>query len=160
MACALFAQMLAAAIAGEDPPEHFGDNGSGMDGRLALAIARGSWRGKPRSAIRSSGYVIDSFEAALWSVARTTCFADAVLTAANLGGDADTTAASPGSLPGPAMDSAGSRKPGSTGWRGGSGLSASRGSCSIPGPKGCCSPPPYHARCLRRAGYDLSRQPK
>ena len=100
MACALFAEMLAAAIAGEDPLAPLCSNGSDTYGKLALAIARGSWRGKPRSAIRSSGYVINSFEAALWSVGRTTCFADAVLTAANLGEDADTTAAIAGQLAG------------------------------------------------------------
>jgi ADP-ribosyl-[dinitrogen reductase] hydrolase len=39
-------------------------------------------------------------EAALWAVARTATFEDAVLTAANLGGDADTTAAITGQLAG------------------------------------------------------------
>jgi ADP-ribosyl-[dinitrogen reductase] hydrolase len=67
------------------------------------AIARifeGSWRGKPRAAIRSSGYVAHSLEAALWCVARTSNFRDAVLLAANLGDDADTTAAITGQLAG------------------------------------------------------------
>jgi len=64
------------------------------------AIMAGSWRGKRRSEIRSSGYVAHSLEAALWCVGRTTCFADAVLLAANLGDDADTTAAITGQLAG------------------------------------------------------------
>jgi ADP-ribosyl-[dinitrogen reductase] hydrolase len=60
----------------------------------------GSWRGKSRSEIRSSGYVSHSLEAAIWSVGRTADFRSAVLTAANLGDDADTTAAIAGQLAG------------------------------------------------------------
>lgn len=60
----------------------------------------GSWRGKLREEIHSSGYVIHSLEAALWSIGRTHDFRSAVLTAANLGGDADTTAAIAGQLAG------------------------------------------------------------
>ena len=41
-----------------------------------------------------------SLEAAIWSVGRTADFRTAVLTAANLGGDADTTAAIAGQLAG------------------------------------------------------------
>ncbi len=57
------------------------------------AIARGEYRQKPESAIRGSGYVVKSLEAALWCFLNTDTFADAVLRAANLGHDADTTAA-------------------------------------------------------------------
>ena len=53
-----------------------------------------------REAIRSSGYVVHSLEAALWSVARSHDFRDAVRFAANLGEDADTTAAIAGQLAG------------------------------------------------------------
>jgi ADP-ribosyl-[dinitrogen reductase] hydrolase len=60
----------------------------------------GSWRGKARDQIASSGYVAHSLEAALWSVARTSDFRSAILLAANLGGDADTTAAIAGQLAG------------------------------------------------------------
>ena len=42
----------------------------------------------------------DSLEAALWSVGRTADYRDAVLAAANLGQDADTTAAIAGQLAG------------------------------------------------------------
>lgn len=64
------------------------------------AIFRGCWRNKAREDIRSSGYVVHSLEAAVWSVARTSSFADAVLLAANLGDDADTVAAITGQLAG------------------------------------------------------------
>ena len=59
-----------------------------------------SWRGKHRRDIRSSGFVLHSLEAALWCFARTSNFRDAVLLAANLGDDADTTAAITGQLAG------------------------------------------------------------
>lgn len=60
----------------------------------------GSWRGKKRDSVRSSGYVAHSLEASLWSVGRTGSFEEAVLLAANLGEDADTTAAIAGQLAG------------------------------------------------------------
>ena len=60
----------------------------------------GSWRGALRHDIGSSGYVAHSLEAALWSIGRTSDFRSAILTAANLGGDADTTAAIAGQLAG------------------------------------------------------------
>jgi ADP-ribosyl-[dinitrogen reductase] hydrolase len=46
------------------------------------------------------GFVAYSLEAAIWSLANTTSFDDAVLLAANLGDDADTTAAIAGQLAG------------------------------------------------------------
>ncbi len=60
----------------------------------------GSWRGRPRNGIRSSGYVVHTLEAAIWSVARTGNFRNAVLLAANLADDADTVAAVTGQLVG------------------------------------------------------------
>ena len=63
-------------------------------------ILAGSWCGKPRCAIESGGYVVHTLEAAIWSVARTRNFRDAVLLAANLADDADTTAAVAGQLAG------------------------------------------------------------
>ena len=60
----------------------------------------GSGRARVPEWIRTSGYVGHTLEAALWAVARTTNFEDAVLLAANLGDDADTTAAVVGQLAG------------------------------------------------------------
>ncbi len=57
------------------------------------AIAAGSYARKSIDEIRGSGYVVDSLEAALWCFWHTGSFTDAVLQAANLGDDADTTAA-------------------------------------------------------------------
>jgi ADP-ribosylglycohydrolase len=52
----------------------------------------------PKKAIRSSGYVAGSLEAAPWCVGRTGTFFDVALFATNLGEDADTTAAIIGEL--------------------------------------------------------------
>jgi ADP-ribosyl-[dinitrogen reductase] hydrolase len=64
------------------------------------AVAEGSWRGKARGDIRSSGYVVDTLEAALWSVSGSTTFEEAVLKAVNLGDDADTVGAVAGQVAG------------------------------------------------------------
>lgn len=63
-------------------------------------IIAGSYREKPESEIRASGYVIHTLEAALWSFHRTANFRDAILTAVNLGEDADTTGAVCGQIAG------------------------------------------------------------
>ncbi|MGU3287650.1 ADP-ribosylglycohydrolase family protein [Methylobacterium mesophilicum] len=66
------------------------------------AVMNGSWRGRGRNEIRSSGYVIHTLEASLWAVSETTTFRDAVLLAVNLGDDADTVAAVTGQIAGSA----------------------------------------------------------
>ncbi|MGU3329458.1 ADP-ribosylglycohydrolase family protein [Methylobacterium mesophilicum] len=66
------------------------------------AIMEGSYRGKARSEIRSSGYVIHTLEASIWCLSETTTFRDAVLLAVNLGDDADTVGAVTGQLAGAA----------------------------------------------------------
>lgn len=53
-----------------------------------------------RDEIRSSGYVVDTLEAALWCVYNTNTYRDCVLEAVNLGGDTDTIAAVAGGLAG------------------------------------------------------------
>jgi ADP-ribosyl-[dinitrogen reductase] hydrolase len=64
------------------------------------AIVDCAYLGKKRHEIRSRGYVVDTLEAALWSFATTESFREAVLTAANLGFDADTVAAVTGQVAG------------------------------------------------------------
>ena len=54
----------------------------------------------PVSEIRSSGYVVDTLEAAVWSLLRTEAFVPALLTAVNLGEDTDTVGAVTGGLAG------------------------------------------------------------
>ena len=91
-ASAVFANLLADAIAGASLPEV-----------LASPAARrieGGWCGLHRDAIEGSGWVVRSLQAAVWAVSRTSNFRSAVLLAANLGDDADTTAAIAGQLAG------------------------------------------------------------
>lgn len=88
----LFADLLAQAISGLPL-------NAVLESPSAEAI-EGGWRGLERDAIEGSGYVVRSLQAAVWAVARTTDFPSAVLLAANLGDDADTTAAITGQLAG------------------------------------------------------------
>ena len=63
-------------------------------------IACGSFKHKNPPQIQGTGYVLRSLEAALWSFYKTDSFQPAILKAANLGDDADTTAAICGQLAG------------------------------------------------------------
>lgn len=54
----------------------------------------------PEEEIKSSGYVVDTLEAALWCLCNTDNYTDAVLKAVNLGSDTDTVAAITGGLAG------------------------------------------------------------
>lgn len=53
-----------------------------------------------RNEIKSTGYVVDTLEAAVWCLLTTDSYKDCVLTAVNLGGDTDTIAAVAGGLAG------------------------------------------------------------
>ncbi len=55
---------------------------------------------RPASVVQSTGYVLHTLDAAIWAVATTGDFRTAILAAANLGDDADTTAAVAGQLAG------------------------------------------------------------
>lgn len=60
----------------------------------------GTFRETPRDAIKSSGYVVDSIEAAVWSLITTDDFESALLKAVNLADDSDTVGAIAGGLAG------------------------------------------------------------
>lgn len=64
------------------------------------AIASGSFKEKQAPAIRGTGYVAASLEAALWAFFHSDNFRDGCLLAVNLGDDADTTGAVYGQLAG------------------------------------------------------------
>jgi ADP-ribosyl-[dinitrogen reductase] hydrolase len=96
--CAVLAEILADAIA-------TGDKATTLRLRRSSepsidAVAQGSWRGKRRDEIRSTGYVVHTLEAALWCVDQAADFSQAVLLAANLADDADTVAAVTGQIAG------------------------------------------------------------
>lgn len=54
----------------------------------------------PESEIKSTGYVVDSLEAAIWCLMNTKSYEECVLKAVNLGGDTDTVGAIAGGLAG------------------------------------------------------------
>ena len=97
-ACEIFAQMLSAALGGGSKEEVLSAaTPSGVSARLD-AVASGDVSALER--VRGTGYVVDCLEAALWCFATTDDFRGAVLAAANLGEDADTTAAVCGQIAG------------------------------------------------------------
>ena len=100
-ACRLFARILVRALGGQSKEAVLLDDADTFDGRRQIAdIARGKYRDKSENTIRGSGYVVESLEAALWTFATTESFEDAILRAANLGDDSDTTAAICGQVAG------------------------------------------------------------
>lgn len=105
-ACRLFGSMIFKALSGQNKAEIlFGDPFPFAPDTPPLspniqAIADGTYRDKTVEAITGSGYVVESLEAALWCFYQTDNFRDAILSAANLGDDADTTAAICGQIAG------------------------------------------------------------
>ena len=97
----LLGAILFQALAGEEKEAILFDHRvTGLSSERIRAIAVGNYRTKSETEIRGSGYVVESLEAALWCFLRTTTFKDAILKAANLGDDADTTAAVCGQVAG------------------------------------------------------------
>ena len=100
-ACRLLARILVRAVRGKPRSDVLladADHPALAD-RIS-AIARGNYRGMSTNEIRGTGYVVRSLEAALWAFDSTTNFRDAILAAANLGDDADSTAAICGQIAG------------------------------------------------------------
>ena len=100
-ACRLFAEMLFRAFEGASREAILFDHGPDfVSSSTIAAIARGDYRDKSEAEIRGTGYVVRSLEAALWCFLNTDSFEGAILRAANLGDDADTTAAICGQVAG------------------------------------------------------------
>lgn len=98
--CRLFGVMLALALQGESKTVIL-NGGSNLELTPAIqAISEGSYTHKARQEIKGSGYVVQSLEAALWCFYQTESYRDAILETANLGDDADTTAAICGQIAG------------------------------------------------------------
>jgi ADP-ribosyl-[dinitrogen reductase] hydrolase len=98
--CQLFASILARALSGEPKAHVLAPEGFSPQSPKVAAIARGDYLRKSRDQVSGLGYCVASLEAALWCFHGTASFAAAVLEAANLGYDADTTAAITGQLAG------------------------------------------------------------
>jgi len=107
-ACRYLAALLVGAVRGVSKDELLAPRYTPVPGlwdRAPLteridAVAAGSFRRRDPPAIRGTGYVIDSLEAALWAFDRAESFRDGALRAVNLGDDADTTGAVYGQLAG------------------------------------------------------------
>ncbi|GIW95816.1 MAG: hypothetical protein KatS3mg110_3857 [Pirellulaceae bacterium] len=100
-ACRLLARIICRALAGMSKQEVALQDAHEFEGQPSIqTIANGDYLQKSEDQIRGSGYVAKSLEAALWCFMKTSSFRDAILQAANLGDDADTTAAVCGQIAG------------------------------------------------------------
>lgn len=99
--CRLFASILYNALVGMDKEQVlFEHDETIIESPAIREILKGSYKGKIEDQIQGTGYVVKSMEAALWCFYITNTFKEAVLKAANLGDDADTTAAICGQVAG------------------------------------------------------------
>lgn len=101
IACRLLAEALIRAIEGRAKDNVLAPLQHAIPMSNALkSIADGHYKTKSATQVKGSGYVVASLEAAFWCFWQTDRFKDCVLLAANLGDDADTTAAVAGQLAG------------------------------------------------------------
>jgi ADP-ribosyl-[dinitrogen reductase] hydrolase len=101
MSCRLLGEVLIRALEGKSKEEVLSPSEQVLTLSEGLySIAKGEYKVKKIDQIRGTGYVVDSLEAALYCFWKTDSFKDCVLLAANLGDDADTTAAIAGQIAG------------------------------------------------------------
>jgi ADP-ribosyl-[dinitrogen reductase] hydrolase len=98
-ACQFLAAYLAALLDGENKANFMKLNYQPHTDEFA-AIKSGNFLNKKYQELTGSGYVVESLESALWCFIYTDSFDACVLAAANLGNDADTTAAIAGQMAG------------------------------------------------------------
>lgn len=98
-ACRYFSLLLSKAFSCSEKMDLLHTDYSSSTKNIA-SIANGSFLEKSYEQLKGSGYVIASLEAALWCFFQTNNFRDAILMSANLGDDADTTAAICGQIAG------------------------------------------------------------
>lgn len=103
VSCAIYTAMVQGLLQGKDKERAFADT---MDEFQDQINEREAFKRLPtipqliREEIKSSGYVVDTLEAALWCFLKTGSYQECVLTAVNLGEDTDTIAAIAGGLAG------------------------------------------------------------
>ncbi|MGH8054715.1 MAG: ADP-ribosylglycohydrolase family protein [Stenotrophomonas sp.] len=98
--CRLLAVVICNALAARSKEDLLAGSVAFLTEPKVRELADGCYRGKSREQIYGSGYSVQSLEAALWCVHNTASFEQAILMAANLGDDADTTAAISGQIAG------------------------------------------------------------
>lgn len=99
-ACALLGEIIRRALDGKSKDETTSEIAMSTYSEGIRALANGEWRDKEIKDIRGSGYVVESLEAALWCFWHGNTFEESIFLAANLGDDADTTAAICGQIAG------------------------------------------------------------
>jgi len=100
-ACRILAHVLTSLLTGEAKERSIlAGSQVASDSQRLRDVGVAAYRDQREQDIRGTGYVVDSLEAALWCFWRSGSFEEAVLRAANLGDDADTTAAVCGQLAG------------------------------------------------------------
>lgn len=102
-ACVYFVDVLVNAFEGRKDKREIltpSFNTDHFSERLKGVIEKRSYANKSSDEVIGSGYVVESLEAALWVFWHHDSFEDAVLAAANLGDDSDTTAAITGQIAG------------------------------------------------------------
>ncbi|WP_221794903.1 ADP-ribosylglycohydrolase family protein [Oceanobacter mangrovi] len=99
-ACRYFGWLLHRVYLGDDPKTLIGQTPGWLQTDSIREISSGAFIQKDSKQIEGSGYVVRSLEAALWCFFNSISFEEAILLAANLGDDADTTAAICGQLAG------------------------------------------------------------
>ena len=98
--CEIYAELLARALQGAPRDALLRAPAPAGASERVREIAEGGYLVKAREQVTGSGYCVDSLEASLWCFATTDSYEAAVLAAANLGDDADTTAAIVGQIAG------------------------------------------------------------
>ncbi|MDX2000729.1 MAG: ADP-ribosylglycohydrolase family protein [Thermoanaerobaculia bacterium] len=96
----LLAHVIALGLDGASKADMLDASSLDFASPAVAALAAGAYRAKTEAEIRGSGYSVASLEAALWCFHHTESFEAAILRAANLGDDADTTAAIVGQIAG------------------------------------------------------------
>ncbi|MCU0610701.1 MAG: ADP-ribosylglycohydrolase family protein [Candidatus Eisenbacteria bacterium] len=100
-ACRFLGRVICRALLGTTKEDVLlGDRRDFAGSPRIVEIARGEYLEKNECQISGDGYVAHSLEAALWCFHHATTFGEAILAAANLGEDADTTAAVCGQVAG------------------------------------------------------------
>lgn len=98
--CELFGELIHHALTGLPKAQLLQARAPVYASEKVNYLARGQYRSKHAEQTKGSGYCVESLEAALWCLECTDTFEEAVLAAANLGDDADTTAALVGQIAG------------------------------------------------------------
>jgi len=96
----LLSHIIAGALGGASKAELSRTTTLGLASPKVAALTPGCYLAKAEAEISGTGYAVASLEAALWCFHNTQSFEEAILRAANLGDDADTTAAIVGQVAG------------------------------------------------------------